>query len=173
MAELVSQAMRGDKEAFIKLMKMHEQGMYKVAWSYLNNEQDVADAMQEAILACYENLQNLRNPKYFKTWMYRILINKCNDCWGKKAECIELENMEEKGSEDSGFCRYEWQELLGHLDEKYRSAIVLYYFEGMSVKEIATALDINKNTVLTRLARARRELKKFLCEEGDYESARG
>lgn len=173
MAELVSQAMRGDKEAFIKLMRMHEQGMYKVAWSYLNNEQDVADAMQETILACYENLQNLRNPKYFKTWMYRILINKCNDYWRKKAECIGLGNIEEKGAEDSDFCRYEWQELLGHLDEKYRSAIVLYYFEGMSVKEIATALDINKNTVLTRLARARRELKKILCEEGHYESARG
>ncbi len=60
-------------------MEMNKQSMYKVAKSYLRYEEDVADAMQETILICYEKLGDLKEPKYFKTWMIRILINKCKD----------------------------------------------------------------------------------------------
>ena len=76
---LVKKAQRNDKEAFVELMELNKQSMYKIAKSYLRSDEDVADAMSDTILACYEKISDLREPKYFKTWMTRILINKCKD----------------------------------------------------------------------------------------------
>ena len=78
MDQLVRKARRGDKEAFISLIEMQKQSMYKVAVGILKNDADAADAIQDTILSCYENLRNLREPKYFQTWITRILINHCN-----------------------------------------------------------------------------------------------
>lgn len=76
---LVRKAMKGDADAFAELIRANMQSMYKTAWVYLGNEHDIADAMQEAVLACYEKIGTLKNTKYFRTWLIRILINKCND----------------------------------------------------------------------------------------------
>lgn len=57
----------------------YKEGMYKVAKFYLHHEENEADAMQETILTCYEKLDTLRKPQYFKTWTVRILINKCKN----------------------------------------------------------------------------------------------
>ena len=75
----IKRAKKGDIEAFINLMEMNKTSMYKAAKSILNNDEDIADAIQETILSCYKNIENLKEVKYFKTWMTRILINKCND----------------------------------------------------------------------------------------------
>ena len=79
MENLVKKAKSGDSGAFAQLIRMNTQSMYKVAWAYLKNDEDVADAIQETIITCYENIDRLKEPKYFKTWLIRILINKCND----------------------------------------------------------------------------------------------
>ena len=79
MDALITEAKNGDKEAFVRLIRMNKQSLYKTAWIYLRDEQDIADALQNTILSCYENIQRLREPKYFKTWLMRILINECKD----------------------------------------------------------------------------------------------
>ena len=79
MENLVKKAKAGDSGAFAQLIRMNTQSMYKVAWAYLKNDEDVADAIQETILKCYEKLSTLKKDSYFKTWMIRILINNCND----------------------------------------------------------------------------------------------
>ena len=66
MEALVTAAKNGDKEAFVRLIRMNKQSLYKTAWIYLRDEQDIADALQNTILSCYENIQRLREPKYFK-----------------------------------------------------------------------------------------------------------
>ena len=76
---LVKKAKKGDTDAFAQLIRMNAQSMYKVAWAYLKNEEDAADAIQETILICYEKLGTLKKSKYFKTWLIRILMNQCND----------------------------------------------------------------------------------------------
>ena len=95
MKHLVIKAQKKNEEAFVKLMELNKQGMYKVAKSYLSYEEDVADAMQETILTCYEKLDTLRNPQYFKTWMTRILINKCKDILQKNRELCLMDEMPE------------------------------------------------------------------------------
>lgn len=69
MQSLVENAQKGNKDAFVELMENHKQVMYKIAKSYLSSDADVADAMQETVLACYEHLVDLRETRYFKTSM--------------------------------------------------------------------------------------------------------
>ena len=161
MEKLVRKAMKGDSAAFIELIKCCEQSMYKTAWVYLKNEQDMADAIQETILTCFEKIHTLREPKYFKTWTIRILINHCNKILKKQNDFYELENVEQ-GSCDNEMETFEWQEVLLSLEESSRIIVQLYYYEELSIKEIADILKMNKNTVTTKLSRARKKLRDFL-----------
>ena len=76
---LVKKAKRGDAEAFIELIEKNKLSMYRVARGFLKEEEDVADAMSETVLTCYEKVGSLRQDAYFKTWMIRILINHCKE----------------------------------------------------------------------------------------------
>lgn len=82
--ELVKRAKSGDEEAFIRLMESQSDCMYKMAKTILKNEEDVADAMAETVLVCWEKLSTLKENRYVKTWMIRILMNKCYDLLRKK-----------------------------------------------------------------------------------------
>ena len=75
-ALLVKRAQRGDTDAFIRLMEKHKLPLYKIAKSYLRNEEDIADVMQDTILSAYEHIKELRQVLYFKTWLTRILIDR-------------------------------------------------------------------------------------------------
>lgn len=160
MDKLIRKAMQRDADAFVQLMEAHMSSMYKTAWVYLKNDSDVADAIQDTILACYEKLDTLRNCKYFKTWMTRILINKCNDILRRRKNFLAIGEEVEEGFIDRDFEQCEWKEMLNCLDEKYRIIVLLYYSEGLRVREIGELLELNKNTVLTRLARAKEQLRR-------------
>ena len=77
MDKLIKEAKGGDPDAFARLMRSHMQSMYKTAGAILFNDEDIADAISDTILACWENLSGLKNNRFFKTWMTRILVNKC------------------------------------------------------------------------------------------------
>ncbi|MDO4343999.1 MAG: sigma-70 family RNA polymerase sigma factor [Eubacteriales bacterium] len=162
MKHLVIKAQRDrDADSFIRLMEMNRQSMLKVAKSYLRNEQDVADAMQEAILSCYEKLDTLQKPQYFKTWLIRIVINKCKDILRRSREAELPGEFIVQETYDTTQEKLEFMELLNSIDEKYRMVLVLYYSEGFNTREIAELLEINEHTVKSRLVRAR---KKFALE---------
>ena len=110
MDALITEAKNGDKEAFVRLIRMNKQSLYKTAWIYLRDEQDIADALQNTILSCYENIQRLREPKYFKTWLMRILINECKDILRQKNHAAELDDFAEGvHCEELNLC--EWKQL--------------------------------------------------------------
>ena len=175
MENLVKKAKAGDSGAFAQLIRMNTQSMYKVAWAYLKNDEDVADAIQETILICwekigslkcYEKLSTLKKDSYFKTWMIRILINNCNEMLRHKGRVFPTMEMEEGIFEEPGYVDCEWKEILASLEEKYQVVMLLYYSKSLSVKEIAALLEISQNTVLTRLSRARKQLRAEY--EGGY-----
>ena len=162
MERLVKAAKEGDDAAFVRLMEKNKQSMYKTAWVYLKNDADIADAIQDTILSCYENLAQLRNGRYFKTWMIRILINKCNDILKSRLNYMDISTVRGEGVRDIHLERSEWKELLNTLDEKYGIVLLMHYYEEMTVTEISRALGINRNTVLTRLRRGRQMLQNEL-----------
>lgn len=157
MEELVRKAKRGDSSAFAELVRLCTQSMYRVAWTYLGNDEDAADAISETVLVCYEKIETLKKDAYFKTWMIRILINQCKDILKHRSRIQSKAEMQESAFEDSGYIDCEWKEVLSCLDEKYRIILLLYY-----TREIAELLDISRNTVITRLARDRKLLKREL-----------
>ena len=69
--------------------------MYKVAKAILKNDDDVADAMQETILTCWEKIDSLKKEDYFKTWRIRILINQCNSIYRKRKKLVLDERIPE------------------------------------------------------------------------------
>ena len=159
--QLVKRAMQQDTDAFLELMECNTQDMYKVAKAILKNEEAVADAMQETILVCFEKLDTLQHPKYFKTWLIRILINICNDIIRQNQRQYLMSDVyPEMADPNPVTSNLEFIELLNTLDEKYRLIVVLYYVEGFKISEISQLLGMSKNTVKTRLSRARKSLKK-------------
>lgn len=141
-------------------------GLYKTGRAILSSDEDVADAIQETILAAFEGIGELREPKYFTTWLTRILINKCREKIREKSRLILVEKFPESLTEDAAYENVEWKEALSCLDEKYRLILMLYYVEGFRTEDIGQMLDIPGATVRTRLARGRKLLFDLYYEDG-------
>lgn len=156
---LVKKAKRGDAEAFIELIESNKQSMYKVARGFLHDEEDVADAMSETVLTCYEKVRTLKQDAYFKTWMIRILINHCKNILKKQKRSISVEFVAGLEDEAQNSGEQEFRELIEPLKEQDRSIFTLYYVYGMKVKEIAACMGMKENTVTTRLKRGREALR--------------
>lgn len=155
---LVQKAMKKDAEAFTTLMRGQMQNMYKTARALLYSDEDIADAIQDTILTCWEKLSQLQEPKYFRTWMTRILINKCNDILRKQQKFVLVEDMPDTPTDDLGFANLEWEQILMRLKPRDRIVVILYYVEGFKTSEIAQMLDIPESTVRGSLARSRSKL---------------
>lgn len=161
MLSLIKKAKEKNPDAFAELMQQQMQMMYKIAKSILYSDEDVADAIQDTILACWTKLNSLRDDEYFKTWMTRILVNKCNDLLRRQMPYCPIEQVSEISEPDADFNNLEWNETLKCLDEKYRLIIMLYYIEGFKTSQISRILDIPESTVRTRLARGREKLSSI------------
>lgn len=165
--ELVIRAGKRDKEAFSELMCKHKTSMYKAAKAILGNEEDVADAMQETLLTCWEKMDTLRRPEYFKTWMTRILINHCNSILRNRAKLVfDSEISQEKTSGTDEYSNVEWLEMMKCLNEKQRIVVELYYVENFKVREVAGILHISQSAVKGRLQAARKTLEAYYREVG-------
>ena len=158
---LVRKAKKGDPQAFIELIEASKQSMYITARSYFSNEEDIADAIQDTIETAYRSIVSLKNDKYFHTWLIRILINKCIDMIRKNRRESPVEFFPEQGEMCAELTECEFEELMRFLDEKYRTVLLLYYGEGFKVTEIAQMLNMEENTVKSRLSRGREKFRKI------------
>ncbi|MGE7184495.1 RNA polymerase sigma factor [Peribacillus sp. NPDC006672] len=156
---LVKKAKKGDGEAFVSLVKQYEDVLYRTASRLLNNDEDVADAMQDAVISAYEKLHTLKNEEYFNTWICKILINKCNSLLNKKKNISVIHEhlIPEQGKDE--FMKIELEEALNSLNEVYRLALILYYIVGLNVKEISEFLKEPEGTIKSRLSRAKSILR--------------
>lgn len=137
----------------------YKEALYRLAYSYTKNESDALDVVQESIYKALASLEQLREPSYIKTWMYRIVVNTALDYIRKNKKYIYDENlMIDEGKSD----RYEdmdLKEALEALEEPYQSIVKLRYFEDLKINEIASVLGENENTIKTRLYKALKKLK--------------
>lgn len=159
---LVKRAQKGDTEAFIQLIEENKTALYKVARGYLRDEEDIADAMQDTVLSAYEHIGELKTASYFKTWVTRILINRCTDLLRRQRRTVPIDCAAEPAAPPQESC-YEFYELLKALPENDRVIFLLYYGEGFNVREVAELLELNENTVKSRLRRGRKRLEQAIC----------
>ncbi len=157
---LIEEAKMKDPDAFDRLMRPQLQGLYRIAISILENEEDAADAIQETVLKCWQKIGQLKREEYFRTWLIRILINQCKDILRGRKKYVLVEDIPETGYEDQYFTN-EWKTLLSNLDAKYRIVMELYYVDGFSAKEIARMLHITEGNVRSRMSRGRKQLEQY------------
>lgn len=168
MTDLIKRSKKGDKEAFALLMDMHRQMLYNTALLVLHQEDDALDAIQDAILACWENLPTLRKDQYFKTWLVKILLNKCRDIQRSQSHYAFVEELPESGDEPDWDTHMDVGRAMDHLGDQDQLILSLFYYDDLNIRQIAEALSISEGAVRTRLTRSRERFKKiYLQEKGE------
>lgn len=162
MTEQIERAKAGDAEAFVVLMKQLESSMYGMAKSMLQRDEDVADALQESILKAYKSLPSLREPKYFKTWMFRIVINECNNILRKRSGTEVMAEVPPAAVRTNDYDNVDLREAVDRLEEPQRLVVVLHYYEDLPLRQVAEVLNISESAVKMRLHRAREALLRQL-----------
>ena len=151
-----------DKDFFVKEIEAHSGMLYRVAYTILRNDDACKDALQDTALKAWEKRGTLKELRYFRTWITRILINTCYDTQRKRRSMVSIEDVPEPqvAAPDISLAM-----ALQSLPEKLRLPLVLYYSEGLTYAEIAQALRLPMATVRGRIHRAKGQLRKELGAE--------
>ncbi|MBL1228218.1 sigma-70 family RNA polymerase sigma factor [Enterococcus sp. BWB1-3] len=165
---LVKKAKKGDIRAFFQLCEAYQVVLYNSAYKLLQNNEDVADCLQETEIRAWEKIKKLKNDAAFNTWIFKIMINVAKTILKKRVDMIQYDDND-WSVVDKRYVGSDLETVFMYLPEKYKIPIVLHYYAGFDVKEIANQLDMPKNTVKTRLARGREKLKILLEGEWDGE----
>lgn len=167
--KLVKKAQKGDKGAFVELIERHKLSMSRAAMAILHNEEDAADAISETVLTAFCKLCSLREPKYFKTWLTRVLICNCYDILRRQRKNVPLASIPGEGWEED---RMEDRDKiidirasLASLAENDRLVLTLFYLDGLRIKDISHLLGVKEATVRTRLYRGRNHFRKAYEEK--------
>ncbi len=148
-----------DKETFAAWVAESTGMLYRVAYTILQNDDACADALQESILKAWEKRHSLREERYFRTWLTRIVINTCRTMRRDARRLVSLEDVPEPAFAPPDLTLHL---ALNALPQHLRLPLVLCYAEGMSYQEAAEALHLPKATVRGRIVRAKKELRKEL-----------
>ncbi|MFC4323049.1 sigma-70 family RNA polymerase sigma factor [Litchfieldia salsa] len=147
----------------------------RLAFLYVKDQSLTEDILQEVFISCYKNIDSFRDESSYKTWLIRITINKCKDSlkrWSFRNLVYRGEidlvydlNSPEKQTVSEAEGQLLMKEVLD-LPLKFREVIILFYYQDMTIDEISKLLEINQNTVKSRLHRARTKLKGGLVRRG-------
>jgi len=167
--ELVGKARQHDAEAFRALIERYERSALAVAYAQLHDAHRAGDAVQDAFLRAWQELPRLQDDARFGGWLLQIVRNAAIDLRRRVrptlADFPDLATAEPSPSQalEHGDDAARIQAALASLDETTRTAVVMRYYEGLSAKEIARALDLSPAAVDMRLSRARGQLKELLA----------
>ncbi|PAV29137.1 RNA polymerase factor sigma C [Virgibacillus profundi] len=175
MEEVSAEAFQSEDKAELidQMMTQYGQEILHLAYSYVNSKEIAEDLTQEIFIKCYNSLHTFKGKSKLRTWLWQIAINHCKDylkSWYYKnvtqAENEKLFDKAQAISVEQAFIQKDEDEKLVNaimdLPVKYREVIFLFYFEDLTIKELATLIGINQNTIKTRLKRAKELLKKRL-----------
>ncbi|KMW16082.1 hypothetical protein HMPREF9470_04520 [[Clostridium] citroniae WAL-19142] len=137
---------------------------YRLAYSYMRNEDDALDVVQESAYRAIRDCGKVKNKDYLSTWIYRIVVNTALDLLRKKKKETLTEELPEIPVEDQ-YQETELRTILNQLDHKSKSIIILRYFEDLKLEDIADILGDNLNTVKARLYRSLKKLRLNLEAE--------
>jgi len=152
---------RMTKKQLGELITDSQESLYRIAKTILASDADCADAVSETIVRAFSCLGTLKNDKYARTWLIRILINESRNIQRKGARIIPFDEIPEQEIHQTADYSELYQAVMT-LPEEQRIAVALYYMEGYSIREIASMEDTTQSAVKNRLLRARRTLKTLL-----------
>jgi len=174
--ELVLAAQNDDERALSEIFERYQKSLYYTAYKITNNKEDAQDALQETFLQVTRSIKNMRHPEYLKLWLNRIVAGKCRDIFRRnKTISMDTENdsfqyryVEERTDflpesqlhfdTDKAIVDY----YIAQLPYAQREAIILTYFQHMTMQEIADLLDESVGTIKSRVHLAKKTLQKRL-----------
>lgn len=154
---------KSEKEKCVEQLLLTEYNRYfRLAMSFVHNEEDAGDIVQNGAYKAVKGSSRLRNTEYAATWLYRIMLNEIfRFC--KEPKHFPLESVMEEGYEEQ-YADLDLQRALDMLSKEDKAVVELRYFEDMKLDEIAEILQENVNTVKSRLYRAIKKLRISLEE---------
>ena len=139
------------------------EAMYRLAYSYVRNEEDALDIVQESVYKAIKNAGKVQQEAYIRTWIWRIVMNTAVDLIRSRKNETGLEEAGETGKEDT-YQDFDTLEALKILEPREKAVIVLRFFEDQKLEDIARTLQENTNTVNTILYRSLKKLRVELTE---------
>lgn len=172
--ELVCAFQAGEENAFAEVYDGHKSAVQRTAYLIVGNHSDSENILQDTFVKAWQNLSSLKDPSRFEPWLMRIMVRTawqyCRKRRGEQAVADLWESVPEGKIETvceqpiERILQIERQEELwsavNRLDMKHRTVVILYYYNEMSVQEIATATGTLAGTVKSRLFTARKMLRQ-------------
>lgn len=181
-ADIIKRILSGEKELYEILVRRHNQKLYRVIRSYLTDEAEIEDLMQNSYIKGYIKLYQFKMEASFSTWLIRIAINEALARLKEKGKLYHISEHEEQLNKNTileipdknqlnpqeKMIHHEAKQLLekaiDQLEPKYKIVYMMKEVEGMSLKETALALDLTLSNVKVRLHRSKEMLKDKLFE---------
>ncbi len=141
---------------------------YRLAYSYVRNKENALDIVQDAIVKALHSVDRLDEPAYMKTWFYRIVVNTAIDFIRKHQRVTVMDDVILDSflpQLEDDITDIDLQNAIDQLPPKYKSLIILRFFEDLKIDEIAEVTGDNVNTVKTRLYAALKKLRIEIGEE--------
>lgn len=171
---LIAQALKGNKSAWLTIVKRYEKALYNYALRMVNNRADAMDLLQDIFIALFRNLQSFRGDGSFRGWLFKIAHYRCLEFYRRKRPMQSLDDVPEQEDEDSATCPE--QQLFSKqasgslvaamklLPVKQKLVVELKFFQQCTFAEIAHQLGISTNTAKSQLYSALDKLKLQLSE---------
>ncbi len=178
-AELIKQTRDGLVSGFEALVRRYHARCMHFARGILNNKEDAEEAVQDAFIKVYANIDSFRGDSKFSTWLYKILFNLCYSRLRNKKTFVDISVVEDRYEErllreqagDLQNHKFETRDLsdmvagvLRELPERYKSVMHLFYNEDLAIEEIARIMNISHNSVKVRLYRGRQLLRDTIVK---------
>jgi RNA polymerase sigma factor (sigma-70 family) len=167
--DLILRCRAGDREAHYELYRLYARAMFNVSYRITGSEEDAEDALQEAFISAFKNLQSYRGDASFGAWLKRIVVNKAiNILKKRKFELLPDDEQWDVADEEPS---EEYKEELSiekvklaieQLPDGYRTVLSLYLLEGYDHQEIAEIMGITESTSKSQLNRAKNKLRELL-----------
>ncbi|AQQ53117.1 sigma-70 family RNA polymerase sigma factor [Planococcus lenghuensis] len=164
-------AQADDVQLLDDLMRTYGPELKRIAYLYVHDRTECEDIIQEVFTSCFKNSSRFRHEAEYKTWLTRITINKCRDHqrrWSFRnliyKSAIRSADMDHSAETHviAAFDSAQLARSLFRLTPKFKDVLILYYYQELTMKEIAAVLDISINTVKSRLLRGKKALQEQL-----------
>ncbi|WP_246579081.1 RNA polymerase sigma factor [Alkaliphilus flagellatus] len=162
--QLKKEIARNNLEPLYNWFNIRKDKYYKIGWAYLYNHYDVEDVFQNTIMKVYQNISQLREERFFETWVTSIFINECKRILRNREKVSIIENLDKSEIQQGQNSYLELKEGLDRLEDIHREVLVLKYISGYSQEEISQILDIPIGTVKSRVYRGLKQLRSNIEE---------
>ena len=150
------------------LITEQKENYYRLAYNYVKNEQDALDVVQDSIHKALRSMDKIQDPTALKSWFYKIVVHTSLDLLRKRKKVILMEDSQfetNKYGQLDHYTDYDLRQAIDELPYKYKTIIILRYFEDFKIDEIADVLDEKVSTIKTRLYKAHKILRLKIDQE--------